>query len=597
MLTSVWLGQLWSLTLSILHPADLLRLLPYAPQAAFNSYGKDNDDLCLHNTRVEVLQQIRTWVDGDDDRYIFWLSGWAGTGKSTIARTVAREYYDKEHLVASFFFSRGGGEVGHAEKFVASIAMQLAQRGTDFGNLLRETISKDEGVITRMLNDQWKQLVLNPLSSLPTDSFRAPLIIVIDALDECDGEGHINQVLQLLADARSLKRIRFRVLITSRPEIPVRHGFSQVVIGERHNCILHDVSQSIVNHDISVFLEHRLRLIGRERSLDGDWPGKQAIAILTQRAGGLFIWAETVCRYIAEGKRLTAKRLLSILQGDTKSAKPEKELDKIYMTVLKDSVGTDFDEQEKEDFYVLSRNILGAIILLFSPLSTQSLSRLFEIPHQDIQQTLEDLHSILDSPDDSSCPIRLHHPSFRDFLLRQERCSDPHFWVSEMKTHEALASYCIQFMSKNLKGDIWGSRAQTDQSSPHTHRLPAELRYACEYWVQHLKGSELQLQDNDKTHNFLRQHLLYWVEALFLCGKDSEVILAVKMMEDMTDVSYVTRRMEDDGLIIILRLTEVLFFTPFFMTRNVSSFIIDQLKIEITLKWMALPSYSHRRTI
>jgi len=75
------------------HPA--FQALAAAPQAAFNALGKDHDSLCLPNTRVKVLQQIRTWVDGDDKRYIFWLSGWAGTGKSTIARTIAREYFDK----------------------------------------------------------------------------------------------------------------------------------------------------------------------------------------------------------------------------------------------------------------------------------------------------------------------------------------------------------------------------------------------------------------------------------------------------------------------------------------------------------------------
>jgi hypothetical protein len=43
---------------------------------------------------------------------------------SSIAVTVARKYYDQKRLGASFFFfSRGGGDVGHAGKFVTSIAM------------------------------------------------------------------------------------------------------------------------------------------------------------------------------------------------------------------------------------------------------------------------------------------------------------------------------------------------------------------------------------------------------------------------------------------------------------------------------------------
>ena len=66
---------------------DLLNLLPSAATAAFNSYDKSHDPLCLPKTRVDVLQQIMAWADTSDERCIFWLNGMAGIGKSTIART------------------------------------------------------------------------------------------------------------------------------------------------------------------------------------------------------------------------------------------------------------------------------------------------------------------------------------------------------------------------------------------------------------------------------------------------------------------------------------------------------------------------------
>jgi hypothetical protein len=46
---------------------------------------------------------------------------------------------------------------------------------------------------------------------------------------------------------------------------------------------------------------------------------------------------------------------------------------------------------------------------------------------EDVDQTLEDLYAILDIPEDRTRPIRLHHPSFRDFLLDKTRCGDPKF--------------------------------------------------------------------------------------------------------------------------------------------------------------------------
>ena len=107
--------------------AILLNSLPYAIDAPFNSYQRQHEPLCLANTRVNLLKEIYSWADGEDERLIFWLSGLAGTGKSTIAHTIARNFFDKKRLGASFFFSRGGGDVSHAHKFVTSIAIQLAR--------------------------------------------------------------------------------------------------------------------------------------------------------------------------------------------------------------------------------------------------------------------------------------------------------------------------------------------------------------------------------------------------------------------------------------------------------------------------------------
>lgn len=62
---------------------------------------------------------------------IFWLSGWASTTKSIIARTIFRQYYNKgqqgESLFSSFFFSKGEEEVSDAGKCITSIAVQLAK--------------------------------------------------------------------------------------------------------------------------------------------------------------------------------------------------------------------------------------------------------------------------------------------------------------------------------------------------------------------------------------------------------------------------------------------------------------------------------------
>jgi hypothetical protein len=98
-------------------------------EAPFNAYDRQDEPACLPTTRVDLLQEIYDWTDGkdgQDERCIFWLSGLAGTGKSTISRTVARRCSEQKRLGASFFFSKGDGDVSHAGKFFTSLAVQLA---------------------------------------------------------------------------------------------------------------------------------------------------------------------------------------------------------------------------------------------------------------------------------------------------------------------------------------------------------------------------------------------------------------------------------------------------------------------------------------
>jgi hypothetical protein len=110
---------------------------------------------------------------------------------------------------------------------------------------------------------------------------------------------------------------------------------------------------------------------------------------------------------------------------------PEKHLNDIYITVFKHSVSSDYSNEEKEELYGMLRYILGSVVILSSPLSLYSLSKLFHVSKEEIDQTLDDLHAILEVAKDATRPFRLHHSSFRNFSLDKDRCNDPNFWVDE----------------------------------------------------------------------------------------------------------------------------------------------------------------------
>lgn len=187
------------------------------------------------------------------------------------------------------------------------------------------------------------------------------------------------------------------------------------------------------------------------------------------------------------------------------------------------------------------RGVLGGIVILLSPLSVNSLSRLLCIAEQQVDRTLKSLHAILDIPSNSAHPLRLHHPSFRDFLLNNNRCNNLNFWVDEEQAHRMLANGCTQLMSSTLKQDICrldapGMLVINVESSRVKRSLPPEVQYACLYWVQHLQNSGTRLQDNDQVHQFLREHLLHWFEALGWMGNVSKGIYAIMALESIITV-------------------------------------------------------------
>jgi hypothetical protein len=462
----------------------------------------------------------------------------AGTGKSTIARTVARRYFEETQLGASFFFTKGGGDLGHAGKFVTSVAVQLANSVPPLHKHICAAVN--EHTASQTLRDQWHQLVIRPLSKLDGSDCHSSYILVVDALDECDDDNNIRIILQLLAEARSLQRVRLRVLLTSRPDIAIRYGFSQIPDMERQEFVLHSISPSIIDHDISIFLEYNLRLIGQEDSQEPGWPGSEAIRRLVETASGLFIWAATACRFIREG--LSAEeRLRMLLEGGKAPSTPEEHLNEIYVTVLRNSIKTSYIEQESQRLYSMLRELLGSIVVLFSPLSVISLSMLLHTTKQQVDRALKNIHAILEIPKDQTRLLRLHHPSFRDFLLDCNRCRDPNFHVDEKEAHKTLAARCIQIMSESLKQDICeldapGALVADIKSSQVGRSLPQELQYACLYWIQHVQHSGVQLHDNDQVHQFLQKHLLHWLEALGWMRKLSEGIHAIVSLEYITIV-------------------------------------------------------------
>jgi hypothetical protein len=208
------------------------------------------------------------------------------------------------------------------------------------------------------------------------------------------------------------------------------------------------------------------------------------------------------------------------------------------MLVLRDAIGEVYSEEEGEAFCRMLRTVLGSIAVLFASLSAPSIASLLDLPEDDVPPILSDLHSILDISDNLAEPVRLHHASFRDFLLNSARCTDMRFWVDEKKVHAHLAEHCLRVLCDNLRQDICGLRDATltvdsiDNAVVAAH-LPSHLCYACFYSVDHICRSDNKAQFLVQIESFLQKHLLHWLEALSLLRNLAD---AVEMLIKLGDL-------------------------------------------------------------
>ncbi|KAK2779211.1 hypothetical protein FQN52_002507 [Onygenales sp. PD_12] len=540
-------------TLNVEHStalATILSQLPSADGATFDSHANEHDPRCHPETRTALLQQILAWARDPQSEAIFWLNGMAGTGKSTVSRTVARTLSQDSTLGASFFFKRGEGDRDHAARFFSTIATQLVAKLPPLLESIKKVVDTDPGVSKKTLTEQFEKLILEPLINLEGDSAKAtPLVIVIDALDECERKADVKTILYHLARTKEIKSVNLRIFATSRPELPIQLGFKNMPGDAHRDLLLHELPVPIIEHDISVYLKHELSKIKDEHNtsadspdlfLPVDWPGQPNLDILVKMAVPLFIFAATVCRFIGEPRFNPQKRLEDVLKYH--SVGEASKFDITYLPVL-DQLIFELDKLDRDAILAEFEEVVGTIIVLNEPLSARSLANILRLSDAEVVRRLKLLHSVLSVPRDPESPIRLLHLSFRDYLIDPKK-SEKRFFLDEMKQHRRIALKCLGMLSKSgvLKTDICGVKEpgtlRTEIPSQKIQAcLPPEVRYACYHWVHHLQKSGIRIRDGDEIDTFLRKYLLHWFEALSLCGKISQSIAMITTLQGLVNDS------------------------------------------------------------
>ncbi|KAG8960920.1 hypothetical protein FRC03_005985, partial [Tulasnella sp. 419] len=249
----------------LIDPKDPLNpLRPYVADAAFNSGSRTNVSRCFQDTRTELLQMISEWAGDPSGKPLFWLCGLAGTGKSTIAQTVAEQFSEKGQLGSSFFFSRDIASRSNPRLVFTTIAYQLARFNKSFFSVISDSVSGHPDSPAAYLRTQLEDLIIEPLRKLSDPDKPSVLVLVLDALDECSNELQVEEMLVLLASAIPKLPFRMKVFITSRPEVHIRSQFDNPAMRlVAQASFLHEIKADIIQRDVGLYINHHLQEISR----------------------------------------------------------------------------------------------------------------------------------------------------------------------------------------------------------------------------------------------------------------------------------------------------------------------------------------------
>ena len=497
-------------------------------------YGRKG---CLKGTREAVLSSVEVWARDFDKPPVYWLNGPAGTGKSTIAQTIAERLFADGQLGASFFCSRDFKDRRNLYFIFPTLAIQLALRYIEIRSILAPLIQTDPTIGKESLYNQMRNLIVQPLieSGIST-------VIVIDALDECEDES-ASAILSVLGRLVSkIPKVKF--FLTSRPEPRIYQGFRLPLLAKMTDIfVLHEVKPDRFYSDIRLFFKTSITELAGRRGLD-NWPTEEQLDRFCEQTSGCFLYAAAAVNFIDNNKKDPRKQLDLLLGSQKVGIHEGKSLDSLYTAILREAFG---DDDPEDDAKTLS--VLGAVILAANPLSPSSIAILLGFDIEDVLPSLSSVNPLLILQEDVNRPVRPFHKSFPEFITDPTRCTDTRFQIFPPDHHSKLLIGCLDLMNRTLEKrmckipDGVANLDVSDLEDRAEKYIDPALQYACLSWHIHLVNAGT-IPARTPTiaptlHRFLETKFLFWLEVLSVLGATRNAVEALQITTDWLEVCQV----------------------------------------------------------
>ena len=278
--------------------------------------------------KVITWHSFTNWLENND--HVYWITGKAGSGKSTLMKFILNDHRTQEHLkvwaedshliVSSYYFWLGGTEqLQHSQEGLLRTLLyqslkQLIEVAPETASVLWNTLA-----LFKDLETQWTWTDLEQAFRflLDDNSTKIKYCFIIDGLDELKGDPQ-----SLLSFIRKICHYpNVKVCVSSRPLF---------VFGDQFGTTAHLQLEDLTRDDIKLYASSKLgaNVAFKEFQMSND--GEKLIEEIVGKAQGVFLWVILVVLSLEEGLRDGDR--LSDLRRKLDALPPE--LDDLFRKIL-----------------------------------------------------------------------------------------------------------------------------------------------------------------------------------------------------------------------------------------------------------------------
>lgn len=205
----------------------------------------------------------------------FWISANAGCGKTALSSMLIWKY--PEYIGAAHFCKFNNSDRANPKFIITSIAYQLATIIPEYKKKLVELMGL-ETVFEKNSTRIFEYLIIEPLSDIKLER---PLVVIIDALDECSWRGE-NEICSLLQRVRERIPSWLKFVLTSRNEADIRRYLSSI-------SMTYELSETENEDDLREYYQKEFPEAGASK-----------IESLLAKSEGSFLYASEIIKQIKD---------------------------------------------------------------------------------------------------------------------------------------------------------------------------------------------------------------------------------------------------------------------------------------------------------